>query len=109
MQRALVGVTVDSSDSCAVFDSDTGTVFIKGTVFVSEIEQGSLADGVLQKGDVLLSATLKDKTVEIFREHYVIDMMLNARAGDVVTFNILRSGEAKTVSITITQNCLISY
>ena len=109
VQRALVGVTVDSSDSCAAFDSNTGTVFIKENVFVSEIDEGSLADGVLQKGDVLLSVTLKGKTIEIYREHYVIDMMLNARVGDVVTFNILRSGEAKTVSITITQDCVIAY
>ena len=34
---------------------------------------------------------------------------LDVRAGDTVTLNILRGGEEKTVSITVTEDCLTEY
>ena len=36
-------------------------------------------------------------------------MMLAVRAGDVVTLEIIRGGKEKTVSITITEDCLTEY
>jgi len=35
--------------------------------------------------------------------------MLDVRVGDIVTFNILRDGEEKSVSLTITEKCLTEY
>ena len=60
-------------------------------------------------GDVLVSATLNGNTTEITRQYHIIDMMLDVRVGDVVTLNILRGGEEKIVSITITEDCLTAY
>ena len=109
MQRALLGITVSTSDSRAVYDSATGLVMIEETVCVYEISSGSLADGILQAEDVLVSATVNENTTEITRQYHIIDMMLNVRAGDVVTLKILRGGEEMTVSITITEECLTAY
>ena len=106
VQRALIGITVSTSDSKSVYNSTTGLISIEETVSVYEVSSGSLADGVLKSGDVLVSATVNDNTTEITRQHHVIDMMLDVRVGDVVTFNILRDGEEKSVSITITEGCL---
>ena len=36
-------------------------------------------------------------------------MMLDVRPGDVVTLTVLRGGEERTVSITITEDCLTAY
>lgn len=109
VQRALLGITVNASDSKAVYDSETGFVTIQETVSVYEISKGSLADGVLQKGDVLLSATLNGQNTNITRQHHIIDMMLDVRIGDVVELDILRFGEKHTVQITITEECLTEY
>ena len=109
VQRALLGITVSTSDSGAVYDSTTGLVTIKETVSVYEVSSGSLADGILQAGDVLVSATVNGNTTEITRQYHIIDMMLDVRAGDIVTLKILRGGEEKTVSITITEGCLTAY
>ena len=74
-----------------------------------EVSSGSLADGVLQAGDVLVSATVGGNTTDITRQYHIIDMMLDVRVGDLVTLKILRADEEKTVSITITEGCLTEY
>ena len=110
VQRALLGVSVITSDSKAVFDYDTGLIRIEETVSVYDVSAGSLAEGVLQSGDILVSATINGTTtVKITRQYHMIDMMLDVRVGDVVTVTVLRGGVEKTVSITITQECLTAY
>ena len=109
VQRALLGITVNATDSKAVYDGETGCVIISETVSVYEVGEGTLAHGVLQKGDVILSATLHGETTEITRQYHIIDMMLDVRAGDVVTLSLLRDDEPLTVEITITEDCLTEY
>ena len=109
VQRALLGITVSTSDSKAVYNSETGSFTIEETVCVYEVSSGSLADGILQAEDILVSATVNDNTTEITRQYHIIDMMLDMRAGDVVTLKILHGGEEMTVSITITEGCLTAY
>ena len=48
-------------------------------------------------------------TLEITRQYHVIDMMLDVRVGDVVSFCILRGGEEMTVSVTVTEAYLTAY
>ena len=109
VQRALIGITVNATDSKAVYDSQTGRIGIYETVSVYEVSKGSLADGVLQKGDVLLSATVNGEKTDITRQYHIIDMMLDVRVGDVVALEILRGNEKSTVQITITEDCLTAY
>ena len=109
VQRALLGITVSTSDSKAVLDSATGLVTIEEKVSVYSVNSGSIADGILQAEDILVSATVNGSTTEITRQYHIIDMMLDMRAGDVVTLNILRAGEEMSVSITITEDCLTAY
>ncbi len=109
VQRAMLGITVSTSDSKAVYDAETGKVSIRETVSVYEIAEDSIVRDVLQTEDVLLSATLNEKTVEITRQYCIIDMMLDVRVGDTVQLTILRDGEEKTVAIPITQDCLAAY
>ena len=109
VQRALIGITVNATDSKAVYDSQNGRIGIYETVSVYEVSKGSLADGVLQKGDVLLSATVNGEKTDITRQYHIIDMMLDVRVGDVVTLEILRGNEKSTVQITITEDCLTAY
>ena len=109
VQRAMLGVTVTASDSKAVYDTQTGLMHIQETVSIYEISKGSLADGVLQTGDILLSATIDGKQTQITRQYHIIDMMLDLRVGDTVELEILRDGGKNTVRILITEDCLTSY
>lgn len=109
VQRALLGISVATSDSRAVYDGETGSVHIEEQVYVYEVTKNSLAEGLLQAGDVLLSASVNDQTTQITRQYHVIDMMLSVRVGDTVSFVILRDGQETTVDITITADCLTAY
>ena len=109
VQRAMLGVTVSASDSRAIYDVSTGLIRIEETVSVYQTEDGSLADGVLEEGDVLVSATVNGETTPITRQYHVIDMMLDVRVGDVVVLSIIRDGEEMTVSVTVTKGCLSAY
>lgn len=109
VQRAMLGITVTTSDSKAVYDTETGSVHIEEQVYVYEVTKNSLAEGLLQAGDVLLSASVNDQTTQITRQYHVIDMMLSVRVGDTVSFTVLRDGQQLAVDITITADCLTAY
>ena len=109
VRRAMLGITVSTSDSKAIYDSESGLVKILETISVYQISENSLADGKLLEGDVFVSITVGDKTTEITRQYHVIDMMLSVRVGDVVELEVLRNGESEKISITITEDCLTSY
>ena len=104
VQRALLGITVSTSDSRAVYDSDQGLLTIRETVSVYEVSEGSVADGVLQVGDVLVRASVNGEMVEITRQYHVIDMMLSVREGDTVTFDILREGKKRASVLSLHSN-----
>ena len=105
----MLGITVSTSDSKAVFDIHTGLVKIEETVSIYEVLNSSLADGILQAGDILISATLNGKTAAITRQYHAIDIMLDLRPSDTVTLTILRDSEEMQVSITVTEDCLTAY
>ncbi|MBE6567538.1 MAG: trypsin-like serine protease [Ruminococcaceae bacterium] len=109
VQRAMLGLTVTSSDSRALYDPQSGKITLKETVSVYEVAADSLASGVLQKEDVLVSITLDGKTTQITRQHQIIERMLDARVGDTVTIALIRGGTNMTIDITITQDSVASY
>ena len=108
-QRAWLGITVSTSDSKAVYDTETGMIAIEETVSVYEVSPGSPADGILQENDVILSVTLNGTTTEVTREYHITDIMLVVRAGDTIQLRVLRGGEELHVSIAITEGCLTEY
>ncbi|MBQ8303209.1 MAG: trypsin-like peptidase domain-containing protein [Clostridia bacterium] len=108
VMRAILGVTLGISDSHAVINDD-GSVSIKEKVKISEISQGSPAEGILKVGDVVKSITLNGQTKEITRRYHIIDEMLNARVGDKVYIAVERDGNEITVEIVIDNDCIVKY
>ena len=109
LKQASLGFTVSITDSKAVYNSSTGMTTIVEKVKISDITSGSLASGVLQTGDIIVSIELNSDTTMVTRKHHVNDMMLDLRVGDTVTFSILRGGEEKSVIITVTSGCMTEY
>lgn len=108
VRRPIMGVTVITAASTAVYDADAGTVRIVETVQIHEVSPGQIGS-VFQIGDILVSASLNGVVKEITRQHHVIDLMLTARPEDTVEFKVLRNGEEITLNITVTQECLTDY
>lgn len=109
VQRAIIGISVGTSYSKAVLDTETGLMRIVETVTVSGISDNSLASGVFEQNDIIRSVTLNGTTKEVTRKHMVIDIMLKARVGNTVQFTVIRNGSEKNISITVTENCLAAY
>lgn len=108
VQRALLGVTVGISNSSPYLTED-GHVKVKETVFVSEVNRGGIAEGVLKKNDVLISAKLNNREIEITRQHQIIDFLLNARVGDTFYITVERNNEEITLEIPITEDAINEY
>lgn len=109
VMRALIGVTLGTSDSVAVMDEELGIIRIKEKVRISEVATSGIAYGKLEVGDVIKSITIGERTVSVTRSYHVIDAMLDARVGDVVKIGILRGGVEMTVDITITESAISAY
>lgn len=92
------GITL-ASTSVTITEPSTGTTTKKHFVSVHEIANGSLTDGILQVGDIILSITVNGKTTEILEKKHVIHPLLPVQVGDEVTFLIMRNGKEIAVSI----------
>lgn len=46
---------------------------------------------------------------KITRQHHIIDSMLDARVGDVLTLYIIRDNEEVKINVTITENLIVDY
>lgn len=107
--RVTLGVTLGTVDSSAVLDEETGLIRIAEKVAITAVTEGSLADGVLQEGDVLLSATLGDETVTLTRRYQILDLLLCAGEGDSITLTYLRGGVTKTATFTFPKGNAVAY
>lgn len=109
VMRCILGITIQVSSLDTFYDSQSGLFHRIEQISISEITTNSLADGKLKVNDVIKSIKIGEKTVEITRQHHLIDAMLDARVGDEVIFTVERDGEELTVSITIVEGCLTKY
>ncbi len=109
VQRPMLGVTVETAESGAVMDPETGLLKIAETVRIASVNDDSIANGKLLPGDVIKSVTLRGNTKEITRRHTVIDLLLSARVNDEVSLEVERDGKTVTVTVTITEDCLTAY
>lgn len=109
LQRCLLGITITPTSSSAIYDESTGLVSIVESIGVAEVSEGSIAYGIVEADDILISATLNGITKEITRQFHVIDLMINARPGDTMYLTVMRGDETVTLSIEITEDCVTSY
>lgn len=96
MQKCLVGITVTTTGSRAVYDEESGSITLYDTVTIMEVTETSIAQGVLKAGDILTKLTLDGKEYEIRRQHELTDAVLNARVGSTISLTVLRDGEEVT-------------
>ena len=118
VRKCMLGVTISSCESSAVLDANTGKVRIKEKIKIVEVSSGSLADGKLNVGDVLVSAKIHHvgdpdgvyEEYEVDRSFIIVDLMLTMRVGDTLTMTYDRTeGQDTTrgtVEFVMTEECI---
>ena len=92
--KITLGVTVTSSDTKYVYDAAGGTGRIVSEITVSEISSGSIAASLgLQTGDVLTAVRIGGKDTPIYCNYSIGDALYTVRAGDEISFTLVRGGE----------------
>ncbi len=108
VKRPLLGITVQIQNPRAVYNKETGFVDLFEDSTVISINEGSIAEGNLQIGDILRKMEISGTTnssVNITRQ-YMIEELINARLGDTVTITVERNGELVDISFIITEECI---
>ena len=108
-KRSTIGITLTSdTNSHTVYDTETGKVHIIEEVVIAEIADGALVKGKLMVGDIITSIKIGEgEALTVTRNFNVVERMLAARVGDVITYEIIRDGVVMTVTFTISAECVV--
>ena len=104
--RCMLGITVYGMKYYTVYDAETGKLLKRETVQIQSLTDTSIANGKLEANDIIESITIHGQTYAVNRMHNVVDIMLNARVGDTVTFGIIRGDKKMVVDVKITADAL---
>lgn len=99
--KRTLGVTLEATESKAVYDEEAYLTSIIQKVSVSDVAAGGVSNGILSVGDEMKSITVKGKTTVVTRLFQVSDALLYADAGSQVTLQIVRDGQEQTVTVTV--------
>ena len=106
--RCMLGISITSENPSVVYDTETGKIFKREDVTISEIT-GTALKGKLQAGDVLKSITIDGRKIDITLRHHVVDSMLDAREGSTVVITFERGGQEQSVTVTTTASMIEAY
>jgi serine protease Do len=105
INKALMGITISSFVTGLQVDPE-GDVYEVELVEVTEIAEGSLAEGKVLVGDVINSITVDGVKTEVTRIHHVTEAMLDAKLGSQVVLNINRDGKVMNISLTVPESAI---
>ena len=107
-KKCMLGITFGVSGSTAYFDPDTKTTRIRETVYLTEVQSGKPAYGVLKISDVVTAIKIGDTTYSIDRSYIAVDVMLTCRVGDTVTVYYTRNDVAGPAVFTLDESSLVT-
>ncbi len=109
VMRVMLGITVQVDGLSTQLD-EQGYLVKTEKVTVLSVTDDSIVKGKLQTNDTILSVKIGDgEATDITRNYQFIDVLLNARVGDVITIGYMRNGVRDSVSITVPNSCLAEY
>lgn len=109
VKRCMLGISIQVSEASTLFDEETGRLQKVEKVKIVSLTENAAAKGILKVGDVINTLTLDGKKYEITRLYHVTDVMLNARPGSTVIFNVTRDGKATDVTMVASESMLTVY
>lgn len=101
-KKCVLGIVVTATEFNIEYDSQISSITLAQKLEVTEITAGSLADGKLLTGDILLSALIGSSgEISLTRSFHLSDFLYKARVGDTLYLTVLRGGTETEVSLTI--------
>ena len=109
--RPLLGISLQVFDTWTELNPTTGLIEKHEASRVVLVTEGSLADGKINVGDVVVSITVATKITVVERQYQLIDALINARVGTTVTLRVVRAetGETENIVFEITEDCLTAF
>ena len=101
LKEISLGFTPSITDSHAEYDVSTGYISIVEEIQVSAVSGSGLFRSYVQAGDIIVSVSTNEKSVEVTRKHHLTEFMLELRLGDTVTLKFLRDGIEETATVTV--------
>ena len=87
-RKYLLGITLSGKDLTTVYDTESGRVHKRDTVYIKAIGEGTLAEELFKTGDVINYIIIDGERYDITRMYQVIDCMFAVRANSTVTINV---------------------
>ena len=110
--RPLLGISIQVCEMWTELDKTTGLIERHEKSKVVLVTEGSLADGKVNVGDIVISAQVGTSPIKVVeRQYHLIDALINARVGETVHLRVERveTGKVETVSFIITEECLSQF
>lgn len=104
--RCMLGIMVYGMKYYTVYDETTGKLLKREIVQIQSLTDTSIVNGKLEANDIIKYIKIHGQTYTVHRMHNVVDIMLNARVGDTVTFGIVRNDTEMVVDVVITKAAL---
>ncbi len=100
-KKVDLGITprIDSVEQ--IYDNQTNKFTFKETVGIKEIGMRTPAWGKLQSGDVIISLTLGNISLDVMHAWQISDFLWRVREGDTVSITVKRGGSEITEQITV--------
>ena len=97
----------------SMYNSETGYVELYEDCVVVGIPDPftSVAFGKLTVGDKIKNVTIsgsKEISCNITRQYHLLDVLISARIGDVLTITVERNGALVDANILVTEDCLLA-
>ncbi len=106
VKRPLLGITITTQNSGAVYDAEEYRVYIVEDVVIHEVSATSVLYGKVQVNDRILRISDGTRTLDVTRQFHIIDFLLGSRLNDTVTLTVLRDGQTLSYEVKITEQMI---
>lgn len=106
VKKPVFGISIWALKTESVLNPITNAIKIVETIQIASITTGSLADGKLEKGQIIKSVSISrtdgtTTTMNLTRSFNLIDLSLTLSIGDTITFNLQNELYEDIPSVTI--------
>lgn len=105
--KCMLGITTTLTDPYIYYNTAIQSYQSRASLVVSEISSGSICEGILEEGDIIVSATLGDTTKYLYNYYELSEFLYWAEDGDVVTLEVIRDGITMKIEIELTYTVAI--
>ncbi len=115
VKKAQLGVGYTLINMGSKYNADKGVTEVYEEVQITKVEGGSPFYGKLQSGDIIINMAIGKGTsssftansgmaMKITREHHMLDLLFDARVGDILKLTVRRNGTPTEIYATMSNS-----